>query len=212
MKYIISLLFLAIASINSAVFADTGMVADTGIIVRTSRLMAAPSFSSDLIRKKVKVGWEVEMHERKGGWQKVKIIKKDETGWVRYYQVRTGIDKKSKIIRKAKKNKGVLGGLAGWSRSAASLLGPTKSNKSRTDYTATVGIRGLGEKDINDAEPNIAELKLMRPNHATAAQANQFAAAGHLQSQEVAYLIEPEDTDKKKKKKEKKKHHFQGLN
>ena len=137
MKYILTFLLFVGLTANSSVFAGDG------IIVRTSRLMEAPSFSSDIVRKKVKVGWAVEIFERKGGWQKVRVIKKDQTGWVRYYQVRTGINKKSKLIKRAKKNKGVLGGLAAWSRSAASLLGPTSSSKSRTDYTATVGIRGL---------------------------------------------------------------------
>ena len=91
MKYILTFLLFVGLTANSSVFAGDG------IIVRTSRLMEAPSFSSDIVRKKVKVGWAVEIFERKGGWQKVRVIKKDQTGWVRYYQVRTGIDKKSKL-------------------------------------------------------------------------------------------------------------------
>ena len=65
------------------------------------------------------------------------------------------------------------------------------------DITATMGVRGLSEADLENARPDTEELKQLKENSVSDKTAQKFARAGGLKAQKVRVLPKP----KKKKNK-----------
>jgi hypothetical protein len=57
--------------------------------------------------------------------------------------------------------------------------------------TSATGVRGLSEEDLKAAKFDAAELARAQGNAVSASVAAQFATAGKLASQNVAFLPEP---------------------
>lgn len=113
----------------------------------------------------------LEIVKRQGAWMQVKTAD-GKNGWVRMLNVRLG---------------------AGGSTAGAGL-GGTLAGLGRAlngEGTATTGIRGLSEEDLQNARPNPEEVKRMDKYDVTAAEAKRFAAAGGLKPQTVDYLPAP---------------------
>jgi hypothetical protein len=175
----------------------------SGIIVRTAEVKQTPTFSAPTSNS-LAPGTQVQVHERQGGWQKIKIpaTPYPVEGWVRTYQVRTDIQPSanSVVVQQKDSKGGVLGGLADLSRGASGLLGRREMDANRNDQVATIGIRGLSEEDLEKAKPNPEELKKLNDYGASADSARQYAELAGLQTQKVEVLSEPEAPRKRRRK------------
>ncbi len=174
-----------------------------GVIVRTAVLKDNPAFDAKSLTT-LSPGAKVNVLERRGGWQKVNLqASTNVQGWIRTYEVRTGIDPGTNpsVVKSRDSDDGVLGGLAGLSRASTGLFGGNrnKSGNERSDMVATIGVRGLSEEDLKNAKPAPAELAKMMQYSVDAKTAKKYAQAGELKSQSVETLAEVK-LDKKRKK------------
>ena len=113
----------------------------------------------------------VEVLKRQGGWTQIKPATQPQ-GWVKMFNLRYGDGS-------ARGDEG--SGLG-------SLFNVARTGSSGT--TVTTGVKGLEiTKDtLQNASPNMNELKLMRGYSVSLAEAQQLASSGNLQKQSVAYL------------------------
>jgi hypothetical protein len=111
----------------------------------------------------------VEVTRRLGGWLEVKSG--SLTGWVRMLSVRMG---SPGAIRSGASGLGSLFGIARSGSSGASV---------------TTGVRGLDKEQIQNAQPNFAELQKMQSFGVSRQDAQAFAGGNpRLASQRVDYL------------------------
>jgi hypothetical protein len=113
----------------------------------------------------------VEVLKRQGGWTQIKPVTQPQ-GWVKMFNLRYGDGS-------ARGDEG--GGLG-------SLFNVARTGSSGT--TVTTGVKGLEitKESLQNASPNMNELKLMRGYSVSLAEAQQLASSGNLQKQSVAYL------------------------
>lgn len=176
--------------------------AEQGVIVRSSPLWPEPGYGSNPLQT-LPPGIEVELLERIGGWQQVKLLSKTgPKGWVRTYQVRMGLEISSRqplaLQTKQDSRGGILSGLSSFSNR---LSRQDADDVNRNNVVATIGIRGLSEQDLKSAKANPEALKHMQSYRVDTQQARQFAKSGKLQSQKVEMLPEPAKASKAKHKK-----------
>ncbi|MDX1455174.1 MAG: SH3 domain-containing protein [Gammaproteobacteria bacterium] len=151
----------------------TVMAADAGNMIRTSGLNASPDATSQSLGM-VRSQESVTILERDGGWYKVKTDA-GRTGWVRMANVRLG------DTAETREEPGFWGSLFSF------------TGRSRTSTTtATTGIRGLSEEDINSAVPNPAAVDRLASWQSSAAEARGFAGQAGLAKTDVAELQEGE--------------------
>lgn len=151
----------------------TVLAADSGNMIRTSGLNAAPEATSRSLGM-VRSQEEVTILERDGGWYQVRTAA-GRTGWVRMANVRLG------AAAEAREETGFWGSLFSF------------TGRSRTSTTtATTGIRGLSEEDINSAVPNEAAVARLGSWQSSAADARGFAGQAGLAKTDVAELQEGE--------------------
>ncbi len=62
------------------------------------------------------------------------------------------------------------------------------SSGARKNEVATVGIRGLDEQSLKDAEPNLAALAAMKRFEASDSDARRVASQGNVRATSVAYI------------------------
>lgn len=184
---------------------NTALAASSaGVIVRTAALKDSPSFNAKSLTS-LAPGAHVKVLERQGGWQSVSLqASPNVKGWVRTYEVRTGIEPGANpaIVKNKGSDDGVLGGLAGLSRASTGLFGKRGAdNNPATSTVATIGVRGLSETDLKNAKPNPAELAKMIQYAVNAESAKQYALAGELQNKTVEALPEAKPDKGRKKKK-----------
>jgi hypothetical protein len=164
--------------------------AEDGLIVRTSALKQNPSFVSKTLLD-LSPGTAVRSGKRNGGWQQVTVLPQaKQQGWVRAYQVRTDLDAGQKPVVQQKESGGVMSGLSNLSRRTAGLFGQRETNTSDS-LTATIGVRGLNEEDLNKAKPNPAELEKMHGFSSDTGNASQYASAAGLKKQTIEHLPTP---------------------
>lgn len=170
---------------------------EDGLIVRTSALKQNPSFASKTLQD-LPPGTVVRLDKRNGGWQQVTVLPQaKQQGWVRAYQVRTDLEQGGqKPVVQQKESGGVLSGLSNLSRRTAGLFGQRETSASDS-LTATIGVRGLSEEDLNKAKPNPAELDKLHGFAADSGGATQYASAASLKKQRVDHLPEPAKGKKK---------------
>jgi len=114
---------------------------------------------------------QVEIVTREGAWMQVRTRDKQQ-GWVRMLSVRLGNpDQKPQS-----------GG------NLLSAIGIGSRPRPTTTATVTTGVRGFSEEDLAKAAPNPAEVEKMKAFTATAADAQQLAAQGKLESHQIAYF------------------------
>ncbi len=114
----------------------------------------------------------VEVTKRLGGW--VEIRSSAVNGWVRMLSVRMGSP----------------GGTRSGSSGLGSLFNIARSGSSGA--AVTTGVRGLDKEQIQNAQPNLAELQKMQGFAVSRQDAQAFAGGDpQLTSQRVDYLAAP---------------------
>lgn len=164
MRYTILLLML---------FSAVALAADSGTMIRASGLSSSPDATSQslgIIRGQT----SVEILERDGGWYRVKASD-GRTGWVRMANVRLG------GATAKEEETGFWGSLFSFG-----------SRGSTRTATATTGIRGLSEEEINAAVPNEAAVRRLDDWRSNAAEAQRHAGEGGLAPVDVSALPEDE--------------------
>jgi len=158
-----------------------------GIIVRQATVYTDASIAAGSVGN-VPAGVTVTMFKRKGGWQEIYSEERSIIGWVRSYQVRVGNYNSSVVNQEKEDERGFLSGLATFSRTASGYF--TQDSGTTSSGTATIGVRGLSEVEINSAEPDFEELKKMDQYASDDKRVKRFSTAGGLQAHKVPYISE----------------------
>ncbi|HQR50380.1 MAG TPA: SH3 domain-containing protein [Methylophilaceae bacterium] len=149
-------------------FAPCLALAEAGTALKDDTLRMEPyadAKSSGVLKRSDKV----DILEKKGAWLKVKAPK--GSGWVRLLSVKRGE--------------------AGKSNEAAGVLSVASGRAGTGQVVSTTGVRGLNEEELKSAKFNEEEVKKLEANSISAEQAKQFAEAGSLKPQKLAYLPTP---------------------
>jgi hypothetical protein len=146
--------------------------AETGYTLRATEVKDKP-FTDAATVATLPEKTVVEIVTRQGGWMQVKS-RDAKAGWVRLLSVRLGSPD-------AKPQSG--GNLL-------SALGVGARPRTTANATVTTGVRGFSEEDLANAKPNPAEVEKMKGYSVTADAAGEFARAGKLTAQDVAYFDE----------------------
>ena len=107
-------------------------------------------------------------------------------GWVRSYQVRAGTASSPVITEQKEDSRGFLSGLAAFSRKASGFF--TQDSKATSAGTATIGVRGLSESEINSAQADFDELEKMEKYASSRKRMTSFAETGGLKANKVAHI------------------------
>jgi uncharacterized protein YraI len=151
--------------------AASAYAADSGVALKGDVIRAEPFKDADSIGD-LKKGESVQIMSKKGGWLQIKAAGGE--GWVRMLSVKRGAGGGSNAA-------GEIGGIAAMSTGRAGT----------GQITSATGVRGLSEEDLKAAKYDAAELARAEGNAVSAAVAGQFANAGKLVTQNVAFLPEP---------------------
>jgi uncharacterized protein YgiM (DUF1202 family) len=133
----------------------------TGTTTRATELRSTPFADGKLVRS-LPAGALVEVHKRVGGWYQV--TSNGTGGWVRMWSLRfsTPPDGGSAL----KQNVAVL-----------------QSGRSSSTYTtATTGVRGLSEEELNNAKPNPEAVKALEQLAVAPDDARAFARKAELKA------------------------------
>lgn len=160
--------------------------AEEGVIVRLAKVYPKASSASQSITQ-ITAGSLVKVFSRKGGWKEIFSDQQNLTGWVRSYQVREGLAKPEIKQEAESDSRGFLAGLASFSRKASGFFSGSNSSTG-SSRTATIGVRGLSETEIENAKPDLAELKRMQGFGSSKSRMNTFTSAGSLTALKVKHL------------------------
>ena len=146
--------------------------AETGYTLRATEVKDKPFLDAETVvtlpEKAV-----VEIVTRQGAWMQIKT-REVKSGWVRMLSVRLGSpDQKPQT-----------------SGNLLSAIGIGNRPRTTSTSTVTTGVRGFSEEDLAKATPNPAEVEKMKGFAATPVEAGDFAKAGKLAAQELAYFDE----------------------
>ena len=155
----------------------TAVRAQESLTNRATELRAAPDDTATVV-KQLAERTPVQTQERKGAWSRVKVG--NDMGWVRMMHVRGG----ATVVVDEKSSSG--GFFAGFNR----LLSGSGNRGNQRAQSATVGIRGISEEDLRNAEPNPAEFAKMKTYTASENDARRLASEGRLTFRTVAYLAQ----------------------
>ena len=156
-----------------------------GIVVRQAKVYADANSASGQVGK-VAAGTRVSIFERRGGWQEIFSEERSMIGWVRSYQVRESKGGSQVITAQKEDSRGFLSGLAALSRKASGFF--TQDNSATSSGTATIGVRGLSEAEINSAQANFEELEKMKKYTSSGKRMTSFVEAGGLNANAVAHI------------------------
>jgi hypothetical protein len=159
--------------------------AEQAVIVRQAPVYAQASSASGIVGQ-LSAGTRVAVFAREGGWQEVFSEQPELTGWVRVYQVRGGNYAAPEVITEQEDSRGFLAGLASFSRKASGFF--KRDSTATSSGTATIGVRGLSEADINSAKPDFGELEKMNTYASKPERMEFFTAQGGLQAHKVPYI------------------------
>ena len=144
---------------------------ESGVVLKADSIKSEPFKDASTVGSLNK-GDSVQIVAKKGGWLQIKSAA--GAGWVRMLSIKRGAAGGSSAA-------GELGGVAAMSTGRAGT----------GQITSATGVRGLSEEDLKAAKFDAAELARAQGNAVSASVAGQFAAAGKLASQNVAFLPEP---------------------
>jgi hypothetical protein len=151
--------------------AATALAAETGTALKSDDVKGEPFRDAKTVATIAK-GDRVDILTRKGGWLQIKVGSKQ--GWVRMLSVRRGE-----------------AGKADAGKDASAIAGIATGRTGTGQVVSTTGVRGLGEEDLKQAKFDEAELKRFEAQRVSAQAAQQFARAGNLTAQKIAFLPEP---------------------
>lgn len=120
----------------------------------------------------------LEVLQRQGGWMQVKSGAGE--GWLKMTAVKLGAA-------------AATSGKSGSSLSTLVNLATTGRSGS-SGVTVTTGVRGLGQEDLKNAQPNLEAVKKMESFTAARNETAAFASSAKLQSQTLEYLSAPAGT------------------
>ena len=150
-------------------FLPAAYAAESGYTLRPTELKDKPFLDAATVATLPERN-QVEIVTRQGAWMQVRTRDKQQ-GWVRMLSVRLGSpDQKPQ------------GG------NLLSAIAIANRPRPTTTATVTTGVRGFSEEDLAKAAPNAAELEKMKGFAATAADAQQLAAQGKLESRQITYF------------------------
>jgi hypothetical protein len=166
--------------------------AQSGVLLRQANLRGEPRFQADTITT-VNPGTPFNVGERRGSWRKISLTESGQSGWVLDYKVRkTRPQQRAATNSTAPANKSDDDGLfssKGISRGATGLLGYQRTEKSKSSPT-TIGIRGLSAVELENAQPDPAQVKRMDRYVSPQADVQRYASQGGLKARQVAYVDE----------------------
>jgi len=153
-------------------------------VISDSPLHQSPSLQSSVLVTLI-TGTKVETIKRTGGWKLVKTEgKRAKFGWVRSYKVRQG---NFTIVNREKNVGGFFSGLAKLSRKASGLFS-SKKKEYNIQTTATIGVRGLSEEEIKNAQPDLKQLALLDSYKVSPKIASSFSQSGLLKAIKLAHF------------------------
>jgi hypothetical protein len=164
-------IFPRVAALTLAFAALSYAAIETGVVLKADAIKSDP-FKDARTVGNLNKGDSVQIVAKKGGWLQIKASA--GAGWVRMLSVKRGT--------------------AGGSSAASELGGVAAMSTGRAgtgQITSATGVRGLSEEDLKAAKFDATELARAQSYAVSAAAAGQFAAAGKLASQNVAFLPEP---------------------
>lgn len=144
---------------------------------RMTELRAAPDDSARVIRPLAEKT-TVQTVQRRGAWTQVKVG--PDTGWVRMMHLRGG----ATVVEGERSSSG--GFMSGFTR----LLAGDSSRTTTRAQGATLGIRGITEDDLRNAEIDVAAFNKMKGLAVTDGTARAFALQARLSIRSVAYLAQ----------------------
>jgi len=163
------------------------------IVVREALVYPATSSTSQALGK-IAAGTRVSVFGRKGGWKEVYYEKESIVGWVRSYQIREGSLTPAVDGETGSDSRGFLAGLAAFSRKASGFF--RSSNSPTSSSTATIGVRGLSEAEINAARPDYDEFKKMQQYASNNVRLVEFSQSGRLSVNNVKHLAANKKQDR----------------
>jgi hypothetical protein len=155
------------------------------IVVRDALVYSATNSASQQVGK-IAAGTRVSVFGRKGGWKEVYYEKDSIVGWVRSYQIREGSFAPAVEAETESDSRGFLAGLAAFSRKASGFF--RSSNSTTSSSTATIGVRGLSEAEINAARPDYDEFKKMQQYASNNVRLVEFSQSGQLSVNNLKHL------------------------
>jgi len=155
------------------------------IVVREALVYSATSSTSQAVGK-IAAGTRVSVFGRKGGWKEVYYEKESIVGWVRSYQIREGSLTPAVEGETGSDSRGFLAGLAAFSRKASGFF--RSSSTPTSSSTATIGVRGLSEAEINAARPDYDEFKKMQQYASNNVRLVEFSQNGRLSVNNIKHL------------------------
>jgi len=165
---------LAAASIPGLAQAQAQETATTN---RSTELKDKPSFFDGKALATLPENTPVKVLARNSGWTQVETAA-NQKGWVRVFHLRF-----SATVEQSSSSGSGLGGLS-------SMLGFGRP-KQENAKIATIGIRGLSEEELKNANPDAGQLARLINYRVDKAGAESFARGNPaLKSQQVAYVDE----------------------
>ncbi len=166
----------------STAWAQAPAQGETVLIKRAAQLREGPSEASRSMMALPLQAPVVRLGEKQGAW--IKVSAPDNTqGWVHMFDVTSpaaGSTSSGGVGTSA-----LRGITSFFNRGTAQAPGNNVA-------TSTLGIRGLGAENLNNAQPNVAAVAQVEALRVDAAQARQFAAGASLAMRNVEPLPTPE--------------------
>lgn len=144
--------------------------AEAGKTIVAAELKQQPFIDAATISK-LPLNTELEVLARQGGWMQVKTGA--EQGWLKMTAIKLGT---GDTQAKSGSGLGTLFNIATTGRSGSSGV------------TVATGVRGLGQEELKNAQPNHEAVKKMETFVGAKNEANAFARSASLQSQKLDYL------------------------
>jgi len=160
-----------VAAVLLAAFAALA-AAEPVTVERDSVVRAEPRTDSAVVANFAR-GVSGEALARQGAWVQVKAA--TATGWLYSFNVRFGVP----------------AGSAGEGAGAGSVLGRVFAPRQKVNVTATLGIRGLDEEDLKQAQFDGGQLEALDGFAASREQAEAHAGGAGLSAARIDYLSQP---------------------
>lgn len=148
------------------------VAAEPVTVERDSVVRAEPRTDSAVVANFAR-GASGEALARQGAWVQVKTA--TATGWLYSFNVRFGAP----------------AGSAGEGAGAGSVLGRVFAPRQKVNVTATLGIRGLDEEDLKQAQFDGGQLQALDGFAASREQAEAHAGSAGLSATRIDYLSQP---------------------
>ncbi|MGD8349874.1 MAG: SH3 domain-containing protein, partial [Gammaproteobacteria bacterium] len=161
------------------------LASESGVIVRDAPVYADADSSARKVGR-IDAGTRVNIFSRRGGWEEIFAEGENLVGWVRSYQVRGGKYAPPVETGAETDSRGFLSGLAAFSRKASRFF--SSSSQGSNSSTATIGVRGLSEEEINSARPDPAEFVKMQGYASNQQRMARFQLEGQLSVNQVKHL------------------------